>query len=48
MTPREFDVLKLLMEQPCRVYSKRANLDRVWGYDFARDDNIVGIHRVSA
>ena len=44
LTPREFDVLKLLMEQPRRVYSKRAILDRVWGYDFAGDDNIVEVY----
>ena len=44
LTPREFDVLKLLMEQPRRVYSKRAIIDRVWGLDFAGDDNIVEVY----
>src|SRR5262249_30264466 len=40
LTPREFDLLELLLEQPRRVYPKRAILERVWGYDFAGDDNI--------
>jgi DNA-binding response OmpR family regulator len=41
LTPREFDVLRLLLEQPRWVLPKRTILERVWGYDFAGDDNIV-------
>jgi two-component system response regulator MprA len=41
LTPREFDVLRLLIEQPRWVISKRTILERVWGYDYAGDDNIV-------
>ena len=44
LTPREFDLLHLLMEQPRRVYPKQAILERVWGYDFAGDDNIVEVY----
>lgn len=41
LTPREFDVLRLLLEQPRWVTPKRSILERVWGYDYAGDDNIV-------
>jgi len=41
LTPREFDVLRLLLEQPHWVTPKRTILERVWGYDYVGDDNIV-------
>ena len=44
LTPREFDLLQLLLEQPHRVYPKQAILERVWGFDFAGDDNIVEVY----
>jgi DNA-binding response OmpR family regulator len=44
LTPREFDLLRLLMEQPRRVYPKSTILERVWGYDYAGDDNIVEVY----
>lgn len=44
LTPREFDLLAMLLEQPRRVFPKRAILDRVWGYDYPGDDNIVEVY----
>ncbi len=44
LTPREFDLLRVLLEQPRWVYPKRALVERVWGYDFAGDDNIVEVY----
>jgi len=44
LTPREFDLLHLFMEQPRRVYPKSTILERVWGYDYAGDDNIVEVY----
>ncbi len=44
LTPREFDLLHLLLEQPRHVFPKRAIIERVWGYDFAGDDNIVEVY----
>src|SRR5689334_8852522 len=41
LTPREFDLLSLLLEQPRRVFGKQQIIERVWGYDFSGDDNIV-------
>ena len=44
LTPREFEVLRVLLEQPRRVFSKRALIECVWGYDFAGDENIVEVY----
>jgi DNA-binding response OmpR family regulator len=42
LTSREFDLLALLVEEPERVHSKAAILDRVWGY--AYDPNLVEVY----
>jgi two-component system response regulator MprA len=44
LTPREFDLLLLLIEQPKRVFGKQQIIERVWGYDFVGDDNIVEVY----
>jgi len=44
LTPREFDLLQLLLEDPGHVFSKQAIVQRVWGYDYAGDDNIVEVY----
>ncbi|HEV7665206.1 MAG TPA: response regulator transcription factor, partial [Chloroflexota bacterium] len=44
LTPREFDLLHLLLEQPRHVFAKRTIIERVWGYDFSGDDNIVEVY----
>jgi len=44
LTPREFDLLRLLLEQPRHVFGKQQILEQVWGYDFAGDDNIVEVY----
>lgn len=38
---REFDLLCCLLRHPGQVLSKRILLDRIWGYDFDGNDNIV-------
>ena len=43
-TLREFDLLKLLLSYPNQVLSRDAILDRVWGYDFVGDDNIIEVY----
>ncbi|MBV9577345.1 MAG: response regulator transcription factor [Chloroflexi bacterium] len=44
LTPREFDLLHVLLEQPRRVFGKQQIIERVWGYDFVGDDNIVDVY----
>jgi two-component system response regulator MprA len=44
LTPREFDLLELLMAYPRRVLSREAILNRLWGYDFTGDPNIIDVN----
>ena len=44
LTPREYDLLKLFMFNQRQVLSKEAILERVWGYDFEGDGNIVEVY----
>ncbi|QQE78126.1 response regulator transcription factor [Alicyclobacillus sp. SO9] len=44
LTPREFELLRQLMEHKGRVLSRDQLLDRVWGYDIATDTRIVDVH----
>lgn len=43
LTTREFELLAALMAHPRQVLSKEALLNRVWGYDFAGDGNVVEV-----
>ncbi len=44
LTVREYDLLEMLMEHPNQVLTREAILGRVWGYDFAGDDNIIEVY----
>ncbi|MEK3884331.1 response regulator transcription factor [Paenibacillus sp. PL2-23] len=44
LTAKEFDLLLFLAENPDRVYSKDALLDRVWGIDHYGDAATVTVH----
>ena len=44
LTAREFDLLHCLLQHPGQVLSKGTLLDRVWGYDFYGDDNVVEVY----
>lgn len=44
MTAKEFDLLLFLADNPDRVYSKEALLDRVWGIDNYGDTATVTVH----
>lgn len=44
LTPREFDLLYALAEQPGRVFSRDQLLERVWGHDFVGVDRVVDVH----
>lgn len=41
LTPTEFNLLRLFMENPNRVLTKQVILDRVWQYAFTGDATIV-------
>jgi two-component system, OmpR family, response regulator MprA len=44
LTSKEFDLLEFLMSHPRQVFRREVILDRVWGYDFAGDTNLVDVH----
>ena len=44
LTSREFDVLKLLLENQQIVLSREAFLARVWGYDYVGETNVVDVY----
>ncbi len=44
LTPREFDLLEFLMRHPRQILSRGTIIDRVWGYDFQGETNVVEVH----
>lgn len=44
LTRREFELLKVLLQNQGRVLSRQALLNRVWSYDFYGDERIVDTH----
>lgn len=44
LTPKEFDLLVLLMRNPERVYSREMLLEQVWSIDFDGGTRTVDIH----
>ncbi len=44
LTAREFDILKLLLTNQGKVFSRDNLLNSVWGYDYFGDEKIVNTH----
>ena len=44
LTPREFDRLEMLLSHPRQVFSGEAIVNRVWGYEYFGDTNIVDVY----
>ena len=44
LTSREFDVLRLLLENQQIVLSRETFLTRVWGYDYMGETNVVDVY----
>lgn len=44
LTTREFEILKYLLENQGRVFTREILLDRIWGYDYLGDQKIVNTH----
>jgi two-component system, OmpR family, response regulator len=44
LTPTEFGLLRLFLENPRRVLSRPQILDRVWRYDFEGNGNVVDLY----
>ena len=43
LTPREFDLLALLLQHPNQVLTRSVIMDRVWGADFYGDSNVLEV-----
>ena len=44
VTPKEFDLLYYLAQNPLRVFSRENLLSVVWGYDYFGDQRTVDVH----
>jgi DNA-binding response OmpR family regulator len=44
LAPKEFALLRMLMENQGRVVTRQSLLDRVWGYDFDGEQQTVSVH----
>lgn len=44
LTPREFNILEVMMRAPGRVLTRTQLLERVWGYDFDPQTNLVDVN----
>lgn len=44
MTPKEFDLLKTLIDHPRKIFTRSELLEFIWGYDFAGDTRTVDTH----
>ena len=44
LTAREFGILRLLMENQGRVFTREQLLDIIWNYDYLGDDKIINTH----
>jgi two-component system response regulator MprA len=44
LSTKEFDVLDLLMRHPRQVVSRETFYDRIWGYDFGGESNILEVY----
>ncbi len=44
LTAKEFDLLEYLLSHPRQVITREQLLDKVWGYDFMGDSNIIEVY----
>lgn len=44
VTNAEFDILRLLLEAPEQVFSKKQIYEKIWNDTYYGDDNTVGVH----
>lgn len=44
LTAREFDLLELFMRHPRQVLTREMIFDRIWGYDFSGESNVLDVY----
>ncbi|HIU64920.1 MAG TPA: response regulator transcription factor [Candidatus Avacidaminococcus intestinavium] len=44
LTPKEYELLRLLVENAGRVFSREQLLEKIWGYEYYGDTRTVDVH----
>ena len=44
LTPKEFELLRILAAHPGKVYSRDELVERIWGYEYNGDTRTVDVH----
>jgi DNA-binding response OmpR family regulator len=44
LTPKEYELLRVLMRHPGRAFGRETLLRQVWGYEFSGDSRTVDVH----
>jgi two-component system response regulator MprA len=44
LTAKEYEVLELFMRHPRQVLTRDVMYDRIWGYDFGGESNIIDVY----
>lgn len=44
LTPKEFELLSLMLSNQGKVFTREALLEKVWGYEFSGDTRTVDVH----
>jgi len=44
LTAKEFDLLHLFMQNPRRVLSRDQIMERIWGYDYSGESNVLEVY----
>ncbi|MEJ8305745.1 response regulator transcription factor [Saccharibacillus sacchari] len=44
LTAKEFQILKLMLQHPSRVYTKAMLYEQVWNEEYYNDDNAINVH----
>lgn len=44
LTPREFELLEMFIAHPRQVFTRETMLNRIWGYEYTGDTNVIDVH----
>ncbi len=44
LTTKEFDLLRLFMQQPRHVLTRDLIMEKIWGYDFSGESNVMEVY----
>jgi len=44
LTAKEYDLLEIFIRNPRKVMTREVIFDRVWGYDFGGESNVLDVY----